>query len=297
MLVRPSLVLQVKLQPESYSDVVAEEIKRSFIYLAQPLVKQALPEEAAEGNVMRLSIRLIKPYWDIHDPEACELWDSVMPRWLRNVVRNMSVAMHNFNNVNHPEGCGRIYYDWVDFDFGRNVLIRVKTDGENRIVEDMPRMIEQVRYLMNNGAFADKSVSMIRMPSRKSYETQLKAALAAEQERNMQEGESLSGEESQAAEQHLATDKMPQTALASDSEVLIPEYDMSEDDETLTACTSDSEDLVGNASAKNSDGDAIQDEATDAVQQSSRPSFSIDFRMWGVEYADGTVEEFDSLNA
>ncbi|WP_418995221.1 hypothetical protein [Adlercreutzia equolifaciens] len=37
MLPKPSLVLQVKLSPEEYSEAAAAEIKRSYMYLAQSL--------------------------------------------------------------------------------------------------------------------------------------------------------------------------------------------------------------------------------------------------------------------
>ncbi len=240
MLIRPSLVLQVKLQPEVYSDAVAEEIRRSFIYLAQSLVSQASPEEAAEGNVMRLSIRLMKPYWDTHDPKSCELWDKVMRRWLRNVVRNMSVAMHNYNTVDHPEGCGALHYEWVDFDFGRNALIRVKTDGENRIAQEVPRMIEKIRLLMNDRAFGDKDIAMIRVPSRVSYEMQKQAALELDRKHNtLPDDDPSSGRGS-----------APETQELTVSEV--------------------------------------------AQSEASITPFSIDFRTWGIEYADGAIREFDS---
>lgn len=40
MLPKPSLVLQVRLRPEEYSDTAAAEIKRSYMYLAQSVVSE-----------------------------------------------------------------------------------------------------------------------------------------------------------------------------------------------------------------------------------------------------------------
>ena len=45
MLPKPSLVLQVKLSPEEYSEAAAAEIKRSYMYLAQSLVAELDEDE------------------------------------------------------------------------------------------------------------------------------------------------------------------------------------------------------------------------------------------------------------
>lgn len=62
MLPKPSLVLQVRLRPEEYSDTAAAEIKRSYMYLAQSVVSELDEGERAEGNLMRLNVRLMKPF-------------------------------------------------------------------------------------------------------------------------------------------------------------------------------------------------------------------------------------------
>ena len=80
MLPKPSLVLQVRLRPEEYSDTAAAEIKRSYMYLAQSVVSELDEGERAEGNLMRLNVRLMKPFWDASDPAAEQLWRaSFMP--------------------------------------------------------------------------------------------------------------------------------------------------------------------------------------------------------------------------
>ena len=191
MLPKPSLVLQVRLRPEEYSDTAAAEIKRSYMYLAQSVVSELDEGERAEGNLMRLNVRLMKPFWDASDPAAEQLWRASFMPWLVNATRNMSTAMHNYNTVLHPLGAGNVTYQWADFDFAPHAVLRLKVDDENRIPSEAPALCDKVRTLAAEGVF-DENVARIRIPSRASIAAQeaafeeeqacYRAALAAQNE-------------------------------------------------------------------------------------------------------------------
>lgn len=263
MLVRPSLVLQVKLLPEDYSDDTAEEIKRCCIYQAQALVSELAEDECSDGNVMRLSIRLMRPYWDASDPKAQELWDGVMPQWLRNMTRNISNIMHNYNTVRHPGDADNIEYNWVDFEFGAHALLRIKVDGENRITPQAPELAQTARRLANEGAFGDGEVALIRIPSAVSYERQLQVALAAAAE----------GVDAETAEEAAGLVRVAELA---DVE-----------------CTVES--AVASGGAIDAETVEMTGEVVDnALSTGTSPCFDIDFSVWGIEYVDGRVVEFDT---
>lgn len=241
MLPKPSLVLQAKLQPEEYSEAAAAEIKRSYMYLAQSLVSAHDKDNADEGNVMRLSIRLMRPYWDPADDGAEELWQASFMPWLTNITRNLSTAMHNFNTVMHPLGSGNVTYTWADFDFGPHGIFRVKIDDENRIPADAPTLMDRARRLAAAGTF-EEDVALVRMPSTTSEEAQrqaFEAALASYQQ------ECAAWEQARAA------------AEASTDNAEVP----------------------------------------DPGPAPVEPVFTRDYTTWGIEYADGTVKEFDSTSA
>lgn len=240
MLPKPSLVLQAMLLPDDFSEQCAEEIKRSYIYLAQPITSELAEGEREDGNIMRLSIRLMKPYWNPQDPAAEELWrESFMP-WLTNATRNISTAMHNYNTVLHPLGCHNISYAWADYDFAPHALLRVKVNEDNRITDEAPALCDKARTLLNEGVFGD-DVSLIYLPS--------KASLAAQAE-----------EARKAAEAAQAA-----SANAADEDAAAP-----------------------------GDVNAAEPDAHDA---SDAPRASIDYSIWGIQRADGTVEEFDSRSS
>lgn len=286
MLPKPSLVLQVKLSPEEYSEAAAAEIKRSYMYLAQSLVAELDEDERAEGNLMRLNVRLMKPFWDPSDPEAETLWQASFMPWLANVARNMSTAMHNYNTVLHPLGAGNVTYQWADFDFAPHAVLRLKVDDENRIPFEAPAFCDKVRTLAAEGAFGE-NVARIRIPSRASIAAQ-KAAFEEEQARYRAalaaQGGTAEGENVDAA---LTGADGVSVEPANEADEIAEIVESTEAAEAVQVA--EAADAV--ESAETAESDAATEASEDALAE---PVFNLDYSIWGIEYADGTVVEFDS---
>lgn len=285
MLPKPSLVLQVRLRPEEYSDTAAAEIKRSYMYLAQSVVSELDEGERAEGNLMRLNVRLMKPFWDASDPAAEQLWRASFMPWLVNATRNMSTAMHNYNTVLHPLGAGNVTYQWADFDFAPHAVLRLKVDDENRIPSEAPALCDKVRTLAAEGVF-DENVARIRIPSRVSIAAQ-KVAFEEEQAR-YRAALAAQNEAAEAAEEILAdgaeADAQAEAAGSVEEPEAVQASATAEDASTAEADTTAAADATA-AAAETSEaaGDAL-----------AEPVFNLDYSIWGIEYVDGTVVEFDS---
>lgn len=286
MLPKPSLVLQVKLSPEEYSEAAAAEIKRSYMYLAQSLVAELDEDERAEGNLMRLNVRLMKPFWDPSDPEAETLWQASFMPWLANAARNMSTAMHNYNTVLHPLGAGNVTYQWADFDFAPHAVLRLKVDDENRIPSEAPAFCDKVRTLAAEGAFGE-NVACIRIPSRASIAAQ-KAAFEEEQARYRAalaaQGGTAEGENVDAA---LTGADGVSVEPANEADEIAEIVESTEAAEAVQVA--EAADAV--ESAETAESDAATEASEDALAE---PVFNLDYSIWGIEYADGTVVEFDS---
>jgi hypothetical protein len=268
MLPKPSVVFQFSLAPELYNDQCAGEIKRSYIYLAQSLVKPS-QQSSDLGNVLKMSVRLMKPYWDPSNAAAQDLWQNSFMPWLENLTRNVSNAMHQYNEVLHPQGCQNIDYNWAEFEFGANATVRLKVDAQNKITPQAPEFCDKVRANIAAGKFGE-GVTCVTIPSRESYESQLNDAIYEAQH---------------ACHNHLEdADAAQLPSAAQNAEGVTGTTPASE---TLTADAGE-QDEIDTASSQNAD-DANATEATPAV-----PNFEIDYRIWGVEYADGRVVEFDS---
>lgn len=280
MLPKPSLVLQVRLNPEDFSEAQAAEIKRSYMYLAQSIVSELGEGERGEGNLMRLNVRLMKPFWNPAEEGADELWRRSFMPWLANATRNLSTAMHNFNTVLHPLGAGNVTYEWADFDFSPHAVLRLKVDGENRIPAVAPELCDRVREFAAAGAF-DEDVALIRIPSRASIATQEEAF--AEELRRYREA--LAARE--------AADAAAVATLEGVDAAVAAAADEADDVASANAAEAPAATVPADA-----DGVAAPDcETTESVAAPSEPVFELDYAVWGLERADGTVVEFDSRTA
>lgn len=283
MLPKPSLVLQVKLLPEDYSEAQAAEIKRSYMYLAQSVVSELPEDERAEGNLMRLNVRLMKPYWNPVDAEAQQLWSESFMPWLANATRNMSTAMHNFNTVLHPLGSGSVTYEWADFDFSPNAVLRVKMDDENRIPSAAPAFCDTVRSLCAEGALGE-DVVRVRIPSLASLEAQ-KAAYE-EELRQFREARAIE----ETAE--CAPDADADPEAAADATEFEAPADAESAAEAVDAAMDWGDAGADEVAADEAGSDPAADEAVATAV--SGPVFTLDYAIWGIEKADGTIIELDS---
>ena len=121
-------------------------------------------------------------------------------------------------------------------------------------------MVERVRDLMNAGALG-QDIACVRIPSRASYEAQFAAAEQAQAEAAAvaERGESA-GQASDQAE--------PASATAEQA--------------------ADAADVAAEAQAE------VADAAEPAFAIPDLPAFDVDYGTWGIEYADGSVREFDA---
>ena len=235
---------------------------------------------------MRLNVRLMKPFWDPSDLEAETLWQASFMPWLANAARNMSTAMHNYNTVLHPLGAGNVTYQWADFDFAPHAVLRLKVDDENRIPSEAPAFCDKVRTLAAEGAFGE-NVARIRIPSRASIAAQ-KAAFEEEQARYRA---------ALAAQGGTAEGENVDAALTGADDVSVEPANEADEIAEIVESTEAAEavQVAEAADAVESAETAESDAATEASEDAlAEPVFNLDYSIWGIEYADGTVVEFDS---
>ena len=259
-LIRPSLILKMDLDERVFSDEMIAEIKRSYSYVAPSVVASHPAGEGYPEHNLRFMVKLHRPYWDIHDEGAQELWQGVMPKWLHNMFFKVSNTITASNKVRAEAGERGLKYAWLELEFGENALMAIKTASDGAIPEQGVEWVERVRALMCDGAFGD-GVTCVRIPSRASYEAQLAAAEAAQ----ARAAEDVAGEE--AAE---GVDETAAEAAATDA---IATADTAADD------------------AAAADESADQDAAAALPEP---PAFDVDYTIWGIEYTDGTVRAYDS---
>lgn len=193
---RPSVIIKVSLESQLYSEAMESELKRSFMIIAQSIV-EAQPEDAAsQGNVIRLCVRMYRPYWDAKDAAAQELWAGSLQGWLINLVRNLNNTLKTYNQVRHPAGAGNIDFAFAELEFGDNVVVRFALE-DNQLPADAAVLVEDVRQLMAEGAFGEGEVAMVAIPSEEALavrQAALEEPLAAVEEGVGESAESGEGE-------------------------------------------------------------------------------------------------------
>lgn len=310
--IRPSLVLQAALKPADFTADNAKEIKRSYLFIAQSAVKEQEPEDAAEGNVMQLRIRMMKPYWDTADAAANELWDAVMPKWLRNQMVNVTTAMRQFNTVHHTGAATNLAYDWVDMEFNDHALIRVKTNEDNTVSADVASIASRVRRLMGEGAFGEEKPQVIRVPSRASIAAQkaeYEALCAQIREANARaqaaDAAARAAEEEAVDEEAAAIEAAVAEFAEEHQEALVASMDTEGAEEIVLEAPAAGTaevvvDFVHGTVGGTEDLPDDEDDADDtgaALDYTPIPPFTLDYSVWALEYADGRVVEFDSAQA
>ena len=180
-----------------------------------------------------------------------------MPKWLHNMFSKVSNTIIAANNVRAENGQLAFPYHWLELEFGDNALIAVKTGSDSSFPADGVDMVERVRDLMNDGALG-QDVTCVRIPSRASYEAQLAAA-----------------EQAQAEAAAVAAEQGESAGRASDQ---------------AEPASAAAEQAVDAAEAQAE----VADAAEPAFAIPELPAFDVDYGTWGIEYADGTVREFDA---
>ena len=253
--IRPSLILRMDLDERLFNDECVSDIKRSYSYVSPSLVQAHKPVDGQRPeNVMRFMIKLHRAYWDKSDEAAQQLWEGVMPKWLHNMFSKVSNTITAANNVRAENGEPAFPYHWLELEFGDNALIAVKTGSDSSFPADGVDRVARVRDLMNDGALG-QDVTCVRIPSRASYEAQLAAAEQAQAEA------ATAAEQGETAGQ---TTEQPQVTEPAAADIAAP-------------------------------ADDVADQPAEPVfAMPELPAFDVDYGTWGIEYADGTVREFDA---
>lgn len=267
------------LDERLFNDETVAGIKRSYSYVAPSVVCSHEPADPdyAENN-MRFMVKLHRSYWDRNDAEAQQLWEGVMPKWLHNMFNKVSNTITAANKVCAEEGSQGMDFAWLELEFGEDALIAMRMASDSSLPVAGVEMVERVRDLMCAGALGE-DIACVRIPSLSSWNAQLAAAEEAAAEEAQRAAEEA---------QRVAEDAPAAPAVADDvaSQANAQAGDAANDVSPASA-------LTGSADVDEADG-GVEEPAEPVFVAPKLPSFDVDYGTWGIEYADGTVREFDA---
>ena len=281
MLIHPSLIEKVSLDSREHNADVAADIKRSFAYVGPITVVSHEPAapEAPVNNEMRLICRMSRPYWT-SEGDGDQMWDA-MRTWLEAKAYKVASTIANFNKSRSEAGHQTVAYDRVELDMKPYAFGIACTQADE--LPDVVAVASRVRELLAQGVLP-ADMAGIEAPA---------AASLAEQVENAR----VQAEAAAAAE--AAGDGEPADGEVAEVQAAPAETGEAEGASEGTA-PAEPEQPAENVEAAGEDAPAddeqpVEPEAPARLKHASDNLTSLDYTMWDVRLADGTVRTLDSV--
>ena len=177
-LLRPSMTLVLDLDERLSTKDTVQEIKRCYPYVGVPVVRshEAQSSEAPIENKARMIVGLgTRKYLRSANEGADELWDTVVSRWIGNMLHKIGSTMKAFNTRQRKINLPEVIFDRIDIELqGGEFVVALHTDPQSFIDFDAHEFVDQARSLLNDGTL-DNAVRIL-IPSEESYEDQCATA-------------------------------------------------------------------------------------------------------------------------
>ena len=322
MLIHPSLIEKVSLDSREHNADVAADIKRSFAYVGPITVVSHEPcaPEAPVNNEMRLICRMSRPYWT-SEGEGDQMWDA-MRTWLEAKAYKVASTIANFNKSRSEAGHQTVSYDRVELDMKPYAFGIACAQGDE--LPDVVAVASRVRELLAQGVLpadmagieAPAAASLAEQVEKARVQAEAAAAAAVAGEGEPTGGKSVGTQADEAAEGEAAEAKVEsadgeaaeaQAAPVKPAEVqaaLAESLRLAGDKQSACddAAEHPAEDAVsaegGEPAGKDvpaSEEQPAEPEAPARLKHASDNLGSLDYTMWDVRLADGTVRTLDSV--
>lgn len=277
---RPSLTLIIDLDERLASEDVRLEIDRCYAHVGSTLVRTHPAREGAPENIMRFLVKMgTRRYLHAADEGADELWSAVMERWFRNELRKVGNNMLIYNRRQREEGNPELLFDWIDVELQNGELhALLHCDNVSGIQAETSALLTQLRAFYNDGTLGE-GVVRAYLPAPESYEAQKVAGAAARTARDAERAAAQAAAEEEARAAAAA-------AEAAAEEAFLESPQLSDE-----AAGSENGGDGGDGGVSGVTGVAAPADEPFALDE---PDFTPDYRMWLVEYADGSTRTFDS---
>lgn len=302
MLIHPSLIEKVSLDSREHNADVAADIKRSFAYVGPITVVSHEPcaPEAPVNNEMRLICRMSRPYWT-SEGDGDLMWDA-MRTWLEAKAYKVTSTIANFNKSRSEAGHQTVDYDRVELDMKPYAFGIACTQGD--VLPDVVAVAARVRELLAQGVLP-ADMAGIEVPAAASLAEQVEnarvqAEAVAAAAAAADEGEAAEGEVAEAQGVPIEADEDQGAEAQADEAQAAPVEAGEAEVASEGAASAESEQPVENAEDAEKDvpaGDEkpAEPEAPARLKHASDNLASLDYTMWDVRLADGTVRTLDSV--
>ncbi len=267
---RPSCVLILDIDEALATEETRLEVNRCYAYVGSALVRPHAAESPTHCYMKLMPKLGCRKYLHASDKGADELWDSVMEQWFYNQFHTISNNMRIYNRRQREEGNPELLFERLDVELeGGDLTVRLALDSTCRIPPERADVLTSARTALNSGVLGEGAIA-INAPSKASLSNQVEAARAEAEQKAQQE-----------AEERAAAEK--ENTEAADT----PELDSA--DEFL-----ESPEVADAQRIEALKAEEAMREKLEEQYGEEEPDFVVDFSLWDVEYADGSLRTFDS---
>lgn len=330
-MIHPSLIQKVVLDERQATPDIVADLKRSYNYVGPIMVGKHEASDPA-CNVFRMIIRMSKPYWRSSDPDGDAMWAEVK-KWLVNKLYKVGSTMESYNNTHREDGRPLVEYGRLELEM-KDVTLGFGLPTVDKLPA-VDEQVARYRELLNAGTFDGIEVASVDIPSKESYAEQWEAAVALAEQKAAEEAARKAAEEAEAAAkaaeeaaaaavaaaeqgaegENVAADAQAQVEACAEGAAAAPQVEAAAQVETACeqgvseqsdaqvegkACAA-CDAAEGAEAADQPAGEAEAADAAGAEQAEPEPEplkvemLTVDYRVWGVVCADGTVRAFDSV--
>lgn len=261
----PSLTLILDIDETLDTEQTRLEVGRCYTHVATALVRPHAAEAVPE-NTMRMLVKLGNRRYLGRD-ESCEaLWSNVMERWLFNQFHTVSNNMAIYNRRQSEIGASPLEFDWMEIELENGALaVRLHLDSVCQVKPEASEMVSRMRAAFVDGVLG-QDVVRISAPSAASYKAQCEQDRIRKADEKRQRALRESEREQADLKAREEAERRTQEEFLESPSLVERRY--------------------GKSGAPASDVDDAY-----ALDESG---FVVDYRMWTVEYGDGSVRDFDS---
>ena len=265
MLIHPSLIEKIALDPREYDRAVADDLKRSFAYVGPVSVsaREGGDESGPLVNELRLVVRMNRPYWSDDVPDGAQMWEAVRT-WLAAKAYKVGATVANFNGSRTEEGGRTVSYDRLVLDMKPYELAMALPQGDE--LPALDELVARFRGLLAAGVIPADARGA-EMPSAASLAAQREEAARAAGVTQVAEADENAGEDG----------------------------DDGEDGRHAPACDAAGADEPSPEEGDASGGRSITADAP-RLARASDGLASVEYAQWDVVLADGSTRELDNVS-
>ncbi|NTU89661.1 MAG: hypothetical protein HGA54_07130 [Actinobacteria bacterium] len=162
-MLRPTAQIEISIDKSAYTKEVAEELHRSFTYVAPTAIRtHETPENPTQAeHIFALPIKLNKPYWFSSDEGADATWSEIMVPWIGPKLYKAESAIRAYNESDHATGAQAVNYGHLELPM-QDVVVSIELPEDSSFPQ-VVELLERYRALLNQGALKGLAIERVEM--------------------------------------------------------------------------------------------------------------------------------------